>query len=76
MDEGLFKKHLQTLSKRNDQKQAVISLIQTRTGITLEEDDFILEQKKVKLFTSSAKKNTLLQKGIKDILSSSGYELS
>ena len=75
MDEGLFQKHLRIVAKHSLQKQTVISLLQEKTGITLDDDEFLLEGKKLTLFTSSAKKNILLQKGMKDILSSEGYTL-
>lgn len=75
MDEGLFKKYSRTLSQRKTLKEEIIQVLQEKAGVTLEEDEFILEQKKIRLLTSSVKKNILLQNGVKDILSSLGFTL-
>ncbi len=76
MDEGLFRKHLQVLHTRLHNKEQLLSLIKESTGVTLLEEEVGLEKKQITLFTSSTKKNTLLRKGLKDILASEGYSLT
>jgi hypothetical protein len=76
MDEGLFAKHIASLTKRTDAKQEIISTIYKQTGILLEESQLTLEKKKITLSISSVVRAQLVTKKAQDALSSLGYTIS
>lgn len=75
MDQGLFTKHLQTISKRRTEKQELIAHLKEATGILLEEGECAITKKVVQISTSSVKKAALVQKGVQGVLKGFGYEL-
>jgi type II secretory pathway component PulL len=75
MDEGLFSKHLLQLRKQKDAKTKIISFLEEKTGVSLEEKDFDISNKTVHLQVSSVKKAKLLQKNSGGLLSELGYTL-
>lgn len=75
MDQGLFTKHLQTITVRNDIKQRILDLITEKTGVSLNEKEIEISKKRVLITTSSVKRATLLKKKIQEILIEAGYTL-
>jgi hypothetical protein len=76
MDEGLFRRHLTSLSKRESEKKRISDCVLNATGILLEDNEFSLSKKEVTLSLSSVKKSKLFQKGIVGILKEEGYTLA
>lgn len=76
MDGNLFKKYEQRIQKNKTEKGELLHYIQEKTGVVLLEGEITLDNKKIKIQTSSTKK-TFLQKGnINKCLKEKGYILS
>ncbi len=75
MEEGLFSKYLKTLRERNTAKEEVIAATLEKTGIRLDESELSISKTQITLSTSSVKKTTLFQKGMKEAVEEIGYTL-
>ena len=56
MDNNLFLKYTKAITKREDDKSILISLVKEVSGIILEKEDFTLEGKKITFTTTSTKR--------------------
>ncbi len=76
MDSGLFSKHLFQIKKVHDIKEEVLVLVQERTGIVLQVEEIVVNNKRITIQASSVKRMMLLQKNIKAVLQEKGYTLA
>lgn len=75
MDQNLFKKHLIQIDKQKEHKHDVISLIETITGIQLEEQQVHITKKHITLSLSSVMQSKILTTKLKNGLQEKGYTL-
>jgi hypothetical protein len=73
MDEGLFAKHLKNLTLRTNIKNDIMEAIHTGCGIDINEEEFILQGKKIRIITTSVKRAALIRSHIEEELSKLGY---
>jgi hypothetical protein len=76
MDQGLFKKHILTIQKVEDNKQEICSYIKERTGLLIQEKDVLISGKKIVIHVSSVVRSFLIQKNIEGLIQEKGYTLS
>jgi translation initiation factor IF-3 len=75
MDSSLFGKYKKEIEKQKNKKQTIIELIQTTTGVHIEEGDIEIKKTEVSLHLTSNKRSILYRKQIKTILQEHGYSL-
>ena len=75
MDAHFFEKHLLHIYKKTTEKKELILYIQTKTNLSLKEDELQITKKKVVFIVSSAMKTKLIQKNISFILQEKGYTI-
>lgn len=75
MDEGLFKKHLINIKKRENSKDEILIYIKEKTGVILEKKEIVVSKNKITLNISSVVKQKLFQKNIIILLKEIGYIL-
>ena len=73
MDESFFVKYAIQIKKQKNSKEEVISYIQEKTGILLEEEMVTISKKNITFQFSSVIKQKLFQKNIIQILQEKGY---
>ncbi len=73
MDGNLFKKYEQRIKKNKTEKGELLHFIKEKTGVVLEEGEISLDNKKIKIQTSSTKKAFLQKGGISNLLKEKGY---
>lgn len=73
MDESLFLKHFLQIKKQKDSKDEVLSYIQEKTDIVLQNEMISVSKKQITFQVSSVIKQKLFQKNINKILEEKGY---
>jgi len=73
MNEGLFTKYLSVIKKRQSTVQGIIEYIFKESGITLIQEEIVIEKKTISFQTSSVKKMLLKKKSIQCFLQEKGY---
>ncbi len=73
MNDGLFTKYLSVIKKRQSVVQDIIEHITKESGVTLTQEEIIIEKKTISFQTSSVKKMLLKKKSIQDFLQEKGY---
>jgi tRNA splicing endonuclease len=73
MEENLFKKYKNVIEKQKNQKQILITYIQEKTTIQLQENDFLITKTVITFQVSSIIRSKLLQKNIYKHLLDKGY---
>ncbi len=76
MDGSLFKKYEQRIYKNKTEKEEVLKYIKERTGVVLDGAEIALDNKKIKIQTSSTKKAFLRKGNVAGCLQEKGYTLS
>jgi tRNA splicing endonuclease len=76
MEENLFKKYKTVIDKQKNQKQTLITYIQEKTSIQLQEKDFLISKTSITFQVSSTVRSKLLQKNIYKYLIEKGYTVT
>jgi hypothetical protein len=76
MEGGLFKKYELRIVKNTEDKKELIKYIEEKTLVLLNEKEIQIDNKKVKIQTSSTKRLMIISRDIKTVLKEKGYTLS
>ncbi len=76
MDGNLFKKYELRIQKNKTEKEELLRYIQEKTNVVLQEGEVTIDNKKIKIQTSSTKKTFLQKNNIELFLKEKGYHLS
>ena len=75
MDNSLFDKYKKVVEKRDEDKEIIINFIKEKTGVILDYNEIIIDEKKITLNISSIKKSILFKNKVGELLKELGFIL-
>lgn len=75
MDTKLFEKYIHIVTKKNKDKENILSIALEKCEITLEENRLEIKGKEITFLVSSTMKNKYKMKGLFSLLEENGYRV-